>query len=309
MRSLVATHHVYYGQAPRVGRNGTANGVPRVGALWADTDAKLWPGEPDPKAAALRAIERFPLPLAAIVDSGGGFYPYLTLSEPWDVTTPGGRQRFESLNAAFARAVCGREKRPDHVQDVSRILRLPGTLNHKYAPPRPVRILHCEPHVRYSLDQIEHFLKDRYPWALHAEQKRPLVPHVWKTPTVAPSDLREKAAQGRIRRTTLALLDSVGADGYQSGSEADAALAAGLIGAGLTESEALALFRSSTRGADAFKRKGTEQHGEYYLRLTVANAASFVGPVVERPEGLRLRYAGGALPLQLSTKEAPSWRH
>jgi len=131
----------------------------------------------------------------------------------------------------------------------------------------------------------------------------------WQPVSEATSSLREKAAQGRIRRTTLSLLDSTGGDGYESASEADAALAAGLIGAGLTESEALALFRSSTRGADAFKRKGTDQHGEYYLRLTVANAASFVGPVVERPEGLRLRYAGGALPLQLSTKEAPSWRH
>jgi len=300
--------HIYYGQAPRVGRNGTAAGVPRVGALWADVDAKLWAGEPDSKAAALRAIEGFPLPLTAIVDSGGGFYPYLALSEPWDVSIEEGRRRFEALNAAFARAVCGRDKKPDHVQDVSRILRLPGTCNHKYAPARPVRILHCAPSVRYSLAHVEACFKERYSWALRTEQNAPALPREWKVATSTLSDLREKAAQGRIRRVTLGLLDSTGGDGYESASEADAALAAGLIGAGLTEGEAFELFRASTRGADAYRRKGTERHAEYYLRLTIQNAATFVGPVIERPDGLRLRYAGNA-PLFRIERTQPTWSH
>jgi primase-polymerase (primpol)-like protein len=117
----------------------------------------------------------------------------------------------------------------------------------------------------------------------------------WTEPTAPPHDLREKAACGRIRRETLALLDSTGPAGYDSPSEADAAIAAGLIGAGLTEAEAYTVLADSVRGRDAFERKG-ERHGEYYLRRTVAHAAEFVGPVLEH-EGLRLRRIGkpGAL--------------
>lgn len=122
----------------------------------------------------------------------------------------------------------------------------------------------------------------------------------WDHPSAAVSTLRDKAAQGRIRRTTLALLDSTGGAGYESASEADAALAAGLIGAGLTGEEAYSLFRSSSRGQDAYARKG-DAHGEYYVRRTIEHAAAFAGPVVERPEGLRLRLPGrGASPLRLA---------
>lgn len=109
-------------------------------------------------------------------------------------------------------------------------------------------------------------------------------PHVWRITDTPPRDLRERAARGRIRRETLTLLDTVGGDRYGSPSEADAAVAAGLIGAGLTAEEALTLLADSVRGHDAMQRKG-ETHGEWYLRRTVEHAAVFVGPVVELPHG------------------------
>jgi hypothetical protein len=72
--------------------------------------------------------------------------------------------------------------------------------------------------------------------------------------------LRESAAGGRIRRATLALLDNTGAGDYDSPTEADAAIAAGLIDAGLTMDEALAMLLDSARGHDAIERKG-ERYG------------------------------------------------
>ena len=98
----------------------------------------------------------------------------------------------------------------------------------------------------------------------------------------------ERAARGRIRRTTLDLLDTPGAAGYHSASEADAAIAAGLIGAGLTADEALALLLDSARGQDALRRKG-QRHGLGYWQRTVEHAAGFVGPVRVSDAGRRGR--------------------
>ena len=102
------------------------------------------------------------------------------------------------------------------------------------------------------------------------------------------ADLRERAARGYIKRTTLALLDSTGAGDYDSPSEADAAIAAGLIHAGLTQSEALAVLLDSARGQDAIERKG-ERYGQTYWQRTVAHAAELVGPVTVRADGRRVR--------------------
>jgi len=115
-------------------------------------------------------------------------------------------------------------------------------------------------------------------------------PHTWVPVQSDAGDLRERAACGRIRRTTLLLLDSAGSAGYTSASEADAAIAAALIGAGLTADEALALVLGNTRGQDALRRKG-ERHGLDYLQRTVAHAAAFVGPVVVQADGRRTRPA------------------
>jgi putative DNA primase/helicase len=101
-------------------------------------------------------------------------------------------------------------------------------------------------------------------------------------------DLRERAARGSIKRTTLALLDSTGAGDYDSPSEADAAIAAGLIHAGLTMDEALAVLLDSARGQDAMGRKG-ERYGLTYWQRTVAHAAELVGPVTVRADGRRVR--------------------
>jgi primase-polymerase (primpol)-like protein len=129
-------------------------------------------------------------------------------------------------------------------------------------------------------------IADHSPPCAEGSSRPALLLHPSDTPQ---SDLRARAARGRIRPSTLALLDSTGPAGYQSPSEADAALAAGLASAGLTAAEALSLFLDSARGADALRRKGMK-YGESYLRRTVAHACNYVGPVVERPNGLRVRY-------------------
>jgi len=290
--TLRAAHrNVYMGVVPRdASGQGTAEHCTAARVLWAEIDFKTFADLPDPRAAAERAIAGFPLRFALIVCSSGGFHVYVALTAAADVRNIGTRRRVESLNAWVGRALAGQGRPSDHVQDTPRILRLPDTWNHKTTPPKQVTLEQYEPAATYSLDAVEAALRTHYPWAERTtEATGTVTPHLWHVVDAPPRDLRERAARGRIRRDTLALLDTTGGDRYGSASEADAAIAAGLIGAGLTADEALALLVDSVRGQDAMRRKG-EKHGEYYLRRTVEHAAGFVGPVIETPHG-RMREA------------------
>jgi hypothetical protein len=102
--------------------------------------------------------------------------------------------------------------------------------------------------------------------------------HVFTPCPTAPTELRERASRGRIKRATLALLDSTGPAGYRSAPQADAAIAAGLISAGLTGDEALSLLLHSVRGHEARERKG-QRYGLTYWQHTLARAVDLVGPV------------------------------
>jgi hypothetical protein len=119
-------------------------------------------------------------------------------------------------------------------------------------------------------------------WALYDQGYGELDPaayeHVFGPCPTAPAELRERASRGRIKRATLALLNSTGPAGYRSAPQADAAIAAGLIGAGLTGDEALSLLLHSVRAQDAMERTG-QRYGLTYWRHTVARAVGLVGPV------------------------------
>jgi hypothetical protein len=302
---LLSQHsNVYFGVAlRRAGGRGTKADCTRVGALWADIDAKLWAEDaaplcvgPEHLGAARAAVEAFWLPAGALVCSAGGYHVYWALAEPADVRDERTRACVERLNRALGRAVCGPERQPDHVHDVARILRLPGTLNYKMLPPRPVTVVWLHPERVYSLDGIAVALEQHAPWALRTADDaadgaaRDYSERCWTQPEASTMELRERAAAGPIRRATLALLDVTGAVGRESASEADAALAAGLLRAGLTMDETLVVILDSARGQDAYRRarKG-ERWGLAYWQRTVANAADLVGPVTVRSDGRRVR--------------------
>lgn len=264
--------------------SGGKDHVTRIAACYADMDFKLWRCE-DPRAAALAAIERFIFRPSIALDSGGGFQLWWILADPLDVRDVIARDRFEALNGALARAICqDADSRPDSVFDCARVLRPPCTFNVKYTPARPVSLLWLHPDRTYTLDQLAAAVQEHYPWAKRPTAAAQGARAEWTRCDEAPHDLRERAARGRIRRSTLALLDESGPANYASPSEADAAIAAGLIGAGLTTGEVLTLLLDCARGQDALRRKG-ERHGLAYLRRTVEHAAGFVGPVLDTPRG------------------------
>jgi hypothetical protein len=138
------SHDVYAGVAPRQGNVGTKEGVTRLLKIWGDLDIK---GH-HTSASRLEQLEGLSCSPSILVWSGGGYHPYWLLEKQ----AKGSHElhRAERIMARIAEGLDG-----DAVHDRTRILRVPGTLNHKYDEPCPVRLVRCNPEQRYTLDQLE----------------------------------------------------------------------------------------------------------------------------------------------------------
>lgn len=136
--------NIYFGVNPRSAKG--SNEVRTVRCLWADLDSV----RPDAVLASLPFV--LPAP-SIVVNSGHGTHLYWKLSQPIDVAKPGAREDLEGMLRNIYAETGG-----DHVQDVSRILRLPGFWNKKNArngsPPKPC-ILHRLTNVTHSLSDFE----------------------------------------------------------------------------------------------------------------------------------------------------------
>jgi hypothetical protein len=123
---LAGENDVYAACAPRTRRFGGADAVERVWMLWADLDS------PD----AMGRLDAFEPAPSFVVASGspGGHHAWWPLNRPLrpDHARVALRRLAHTLGADIAAA------------EPARILRLPGTLNHKHDPPSPVECTRLE---------------------------------------------------------------------------------------------------------------------------------------------------------------------
>lgn len=116
----------------------TGDGAWRVGAvncLFADFDAKMFTGGYDELLTHVHNLELSP---SAIVATGGGVHAYWVFEKP--VYPP-----FSQV-ADWQRLWVDQVVKADRAaKDLGRVLRLPGSFNHKYDPPRAVTILDGDP--------------------------------------------------------------------------------------------------------------------------------------------------------------------
>jgi len=149
---------VYWGlaemQRPKKGR-GKEEDVLSVRATWIDIDAVDENEDRDPQLALegldhYVAAGRVPAP-SAIVASGGGAHAYYFLAEP---ATGDDLQLLKKVNLELAERVGG-----DHCHDLTRMLRMPGTVNRKYGDEPVVEVLGVNATRRYELAELAKFLK------------------------------------------------------------------------------------------------------------------------------------------------------
>jgi hypothetical protein len=135
---------LYFAVAPRRERSGRGEACLHLNALFADIDYKhLTSGQE--KEEAFSALMQFGITYnlwpGAIVESGGGLHVYWPLTEPLPLGTAEQRNHAKSLLRRIAAALGIGD--PNSAEPVH-ILRVPGTLNHKYNPPRPVTLMSME---------------------------------------------------------------------------------------------------------------------------------------------------------------------
>jgi putative DNA primase/helicase len=132
--------NVYVGVAPRVdAAHRDTGGCAPLHVLFSDQDYK-----DSGEAEARATLAAFALPPSATVSSGGGLQSYWLLARPIDPTNA------KPLLRALAAAL-GADLR---AAEAARILRLPGTLNYKYTPPRPVVVESLDLRRRYRTEEF-----------------------------------------------------------------------------------------------------------------------------------------------------------
>ncbi len=101
---------------------------------------------PPDREAALGLLSAVPRPPSIIVDSGGGFDLYWLLREPLLLRTDVDRAAAKRLVCRVQEALRGAARAQgwgvDDTANLAHLLRLPGTLNHKLSPSRPVTVEH-----------------------------------------------------------------------------------------------------------------------------------------------------------------------
>lgn len=167
---LAAQDDVYFGlglqrECLTENQRGTAKDVIAIPGLWIDIDVKdpahKGLAYPPTKEDALKTVAVFPLQPTVIVDSGHGFHVWWLFKRLWVFGTEGDRQRAQRLSTDFQQTLQEIAARQgwtiDSTQDLSRILRLPGTWNRKREPVR-VHVTEIHKTARYDPEELAKYL-------------------------------------------------------------------------------------------------------------------------------------------------------
>jgi hypothetical protein len=129
--------------------------VSAINCLFCEVDAKDEEGS-TPQLRKVKAFNRImdaPIAPTLLIDSGGGFHAYWYLSDTVHITDDN-RASISSLQARWVEFI-GADKAS---KDLTRVLRVPGTTNHKYRDKPTVTIVDYTPGLLYRLDDFESLL-------------------------------------------------------------------------------------------------------------------------------------------------------
>jgi len=203
-----------------------------------------------------------PQPTAVVISSPGREQYWWRLSRP--VAPEEGEDLNRRLAYAMAADLSG--------WDLTQLLRVPGTRNHKY-PDTPLVELECLSEASYDPTELAATLPEaRGARESHAARS--------SRPNGEAGEADLSRVSGRTRELVL-YGDREGR--YASRSEADFAACLGMFAAGFEEAEVWAAMTDPTHGiSEKFHEKGRD--GERYLSLTIgkARARALASPTLRR---------------------------
>lgn len=128
------------------------------------TSSKRYPPDLD---AALALVGALPLAPTFVIHSGGGLHLWWLLREPWTFDANSERKEAQEILHGWGATVQATAARMgfdvDSVHDLARVLRVPGTTNHKDPENlRPVTVLDAASDRRYSHTDFEEFFPEDF---------------------------------------------------------------------------------------------------------------------------------------------------
>ncbi len=163
---------VYYGVGIRKEKlpkgRGKQEDVIGIPGLWMDIDIQNGAAHkkdtlPESPEEAITFLKELPCTPSAIINSGNGVHAYWLFNEPWYFDDAEERNKAAAVLHGWQNTVhemAGRKNwELDSTHDLPRVLRVPGTLNHKTDPPKEVSVIELND-TRYDLDDIEPFLTE-----------------------------------------------------------------------------------------------------------------------------------------------------
>jgi hypothetical protein len=140
----------------RRGPNGRNKGnVGWITGLHADVDFK---DHDTPSEEILQRIDHALLPASFVVETGGGVHAYWLFREA-EEATPETVTRIEAALRRLADHVGG----DPSCAEISRLMRVPGTVNYKRETPASIRVRQRRPAARYELEELEEWLVEARP--------------------------------------------------------------------------------------------------------------------------------------------------
>lgn len=149
----------YFGVYTRQG-GGKSENVREANCLFADLDFKGYEKGQQEAEGKLKAFKFKP---SIIIHSGNGFHAYWWLKDVVKNTYEQ-EQRIKGILKGISLKILS----DPAVADIARILRIPGSYNHKCVPPRKVEILHCGNEI-YNLDDFKEFELQDMPMDIKSE--------------------------------------------------------------------------------------------------------------------------------------------
>ncbi|MBA7482715.1 hypothetical protein ES708_21189 [subsurface metagenome] len=255
--------NVHFGVAPRaiaVGgkkQTGSENDVKFLNAIFCDVDCKREsdPGLPT-KKETLPRIEKFELPPSIIVDSGLGYQVFWLLKVPIEIKSKKILLEMKGILKGLAQKLGGDVA----AQDVSHLLRVPGSRNLKPECPKEgleVKTIKFDPNLKYGPEFKKFMVKIEDLSGVDINIKDVKIPERFEKLLKK----NKKLQNTYLTRNRPDLSDP-------SGSGYDMALANLLIKNKFTDSEIAAIIKSSKTGT---KKKITPS----YLKITIGKARAF----------------------------------